>query len=121
MEKEGSSHFFYFLIFIFGLLLQTFLRSKKKREKEERQAEAKKRLVQKRTRVQKDKPLPHLPIGNNATIVNKMFVEKNGASSPYAISKKNGEPRIKTLVKTLPSKKDMIIIAEILKPYEPIQ
>lgn len=119
VAKDSSSQSFYFLIFIFLIYIFSFFRAKKKREKEQEEMEQKKRSAPP-PKAQKKPALSHMTISEIKTV--KHGPQRKETKNPYSIYKKNkNEPRIKKLVKSLPSKRDMIAISEILKPYEPPQ
>lgn len=120
MENDSSSHSFYFLIFIFILYIFSFLKAKKKREKEEEKAEIKKKSPP-LSQMQKRSSRPPLPVREVSTTKKAPQINEK-VKSPYTVSEiRRGRSKIEKLVEALPSKKAMVAISEILKPYEPIQ
>ena len=118
MEKDDSLYSLFFLIFILLTYFLSFLRARWKKQKEEQASPPQTQ--------QKKQPVPPPPQKKAPTVkVQQIEPEpspkKNHSQIDIHYQRASSTPRIQKLVAELPSKGNLILLTEILKPYEPIQ
>ena len=103
MEESGSAHQFFPLFVFIVICIFSFLRKRKKRE----EAQVPLKMMSPLPPKQKREPPPSLPI---ATIR-----VSSPPSEPTPAPSTRSKPRIVKIVNALPSKKQLILISELLK------
>ena len=117
MEEDDSLYSLFFLIFILLTYFLSFLRARWKKQKEQ---------VSPPQTHQKKQPVPPPP-RKKAPPVKVQQIEpessfkKKHSQVDIHYQRASSTPRIQKLVAELPSKGNLILLTEILKPYEPIQ
>lgn len=117
-EKDDNLYSLFFFTFILLTYFLSFLKARAKKQKE-------KQVEVKRPAQPKPPPLKQAPPKPPRIQVQKVEESKPETkeevsldSKPYR--KKAKPARIKALVEELPDKRNLVLLAEILKPYDPL-